>query len=353
MMRLFVTGMVRSGTTLVEKILHAHPAVSVASQPFFTLYVALKERFNRVHGLPSLLPLSTLFGKEAYPPEQLTRFLHEERLDEEALRAVVAAAERLPDRGSMTVTKALLSPQVLMRCPVSAAALLDVAHDLVAKAYPKGDLLYAGTKEVLCEEFIPHFLEAGYRVVLVIRDPRDVTASMNQGVGEVWVGPPRPVLFIARCWRKSVAFAARYGGHPSMCVCRHEDMARGGAARVRLFNFLSLRPEDSYACLRDQEGRAWVPNTSFPGDARTRRAMLPVETRRFIEKLTTPEMAFMGYAPEDAEEVVRFRLEQYVEPHCTRPEFAPLLSAYDREIATEEAYLAAPERVFEGVRPWA
>jgi Sulfotransferase family len=42
---LFVTGMQRSGTTLLEKLLHAHPELSVLSQPFPLLFVEVKRAF--------------------------------------------------------------------------------------------------------------------------------------------------------------------------------------------------------------------------------------------------------------------------------------------------------------------
>ena len=42
---LLVTGCYRSGTTIVEKVLHSHPKINIASQPFPVLYIQAKEIF--------------------------------------------------------------------------------------------------------------------------------------------------------------------------------------------------------------------------------------------------------------------------------------------------------------------
>ena len=66
-------------------------------------------------------------------------------------------------------------------------------------------LAVIGSKEIAVEEYIPYFIEVGTKVVLVVRDPRAMIASLALGEGERYGGSPRPILFDVRNWRKSVA----------------------------------------------------------------------------------------------------------------------------------------------------
>jgi hypothetical protein len=62
---LLVTGCYRSGTTLLEKLLHAHPASCVASQPFPVLYAYVKNLFDVSRGLLRRYPLGHRFLRTA------------------------------------------------------------------------------------------------------------------------------------------------------------------------------------------------------------------------------------------------------------------------------------------------
>ena len=138
-----------------------------------------------------------------------------------------------------------------------------------------------------------------------------------------------------------------------MLVCRYEDLAAGGPAIDRLFAFLALSPPDRSIPLLDQRGDAWSHNSSFPGRGGHRHGVLRPTTRLFLEKLTQPELAFMGYDIQDMDELGRFDLDGYAEDPCPRPEFVPLLRDYAEQIAWEKAYLESPGRDPEGGRPWA
>ena len=54
----FITGMARSGTTLLEKMLANHPQLSMISQPFPRLFVHAKRQF--VESLGQTQPLHAL-----------------------------------------------------------------------------------------------------------------------------------------------------------------------------------------------------------------------------------------------------------------------------------------------------
>src|SRR5829696_4945787 len=91
---LLVTGMQRSGTTLLEKLLASHPEISVLSQPFPLLFVEAKRAFLRdLPGEPPAYPLDPLFLEERYTPSDLARFLSGWRPGPAEVREVFAAME--------------------------------------------------------------------------------------------------------------------------------------------------------------------------------------------------------------------------------------------------------------------
>ena len=72
---LLVTGFLRSGTTLLDKLLHSHRSICLASQPFPSLYLYLKELFLKELGLERRYPLGHGFLEDGYEPEAFYAFL--------------------------------------------------------------------------------------------------------------------------------------------------------------------------------------------------------------------------------------------------------------------------------------
>jgi hypothetical protein len=117
--------------------------------------------------------------------------------------------------------------------PTVLAAALDALRpgdffDTVSQLYrslgAKPGAAVFGGKETICEEFLPYLLDRGCACVLILRDPRDVLASLNHGRGTDFAGPLKPTLFNVRNWRKSVAFALHLTGHPRFAWMRYEDL---------------------------------------------------------------------------------------------------------------------------------
>lgn len=293
---LLVTGMLRSGTTLVEKLLASHPEMAILGQPFHQLYVDAKADFFRHLGLPvPHYPLGDLFREDRYRPEQLAEFLHRHRFAERMAATIRATA-----------------------------------------GAPEADVV--GSKEVLVEEFLPHLLDHGFRAVLVLRDPRDVLASLRAAGAERHVGRPRPALLDLRNWRKSVHFARRLEGHPRFLMVRYEDLVqRPGHTLARLTDWLGVVPfpdDAATAPLRGQDGRPWRGNSSHGELAAVSSASvgrfatrLEPATVRFVEAVCGPEMAVLGYpaatdARDDPEAAVA-AIREFDDPHRdTRPELA-------------------------------
>ena len=300
---LLVTGCYRSGTTLLEKLLHAHPSACVASQPFPVLYAFVKKAFDEKLGIERRYPLNHRFLEDAYTDLDLSTFLDHHRLSAADLHAVFEGLE--------AYTEGLWTPEILtVRGSIRPGTFLDVYRQLcaaIANLFPKPDLQVVGTKEILVEEYVPYLLEQGVHVLVIVRDPRDVIASLDFNVRENRTGSDRPVLYSMRIWRKSVATALAFERHPRFRWLRYEDLVADPAARMaEVAQFLNLSAFPAgilESRLRDQRGRDWPGNSSFQDQARVSTASvgrfrhtLPAAVQSMIESVAAPEMTALGYA---------------------------------------------------------
>ena len=300
--QLFITGYLRSGTTLLEKLLHNHEAVCVAPQPFPFLFYRAKEAFYRERGIAfEGYPLGHLFRERSYSTRDLTSFLMTHIFEAEE----VAGAFRDMEGYSGQYVPELQR----FRDSFHGGTFLDIYRrltDLVAGIYRKEGALYKGSKEVFCEEFAPFFLESGAKVVVIIRDPRDVLTSANFGKGEKYIGKGLPTLYNLRKWRKSVAFALAYKGDAGFRFVRYEDLVRDTwVALDELTDFLGVEPfsKDQFdKGILDQKGELWMSNSSFEasgvvsrGSLGSFRKRLSEDTIRYIESVCYPEMRALGY----------------------------------------------------------
>ena len=89
---LFVTGAVRSGTSLMDKLLSMHPNISVLSQPLPRLYVETKRRFLRDGATPfeQEFPMNDLFDDAFRPPTDFTAFLKNHQFQQQELIDILA-----------------------------------------------------------------------------------------------------------------------------------------------------------------------------------------------------------------------------------------------------------------------
>lgn len=295
---LFVTGMVRSGTTLLEKLLCNHPSLSVLSQPLPYLWVGVKRRFLETLGEKDALPLGPLFPEARYRPEDFHRFLREHRVPAADLEQWLEAMRGYSGQGTR------FDPPEGWRERSDGrpfAELLRFWHRALAH---RAGALGFGSKEVRCEEFLPHLLEEGFHALLILRDPRDVLASIRGGAGAAYVGAPRPLLHEIRSWRRSATYALALADHPRFHLVRYEDLVREPQAelerlrtRLGLERFPALGDE-----LRDQRGRPWAANSSFgrrpgiaSGSVGSHRQVLAPREVAYIEALCGPELRAFGY----------------------------------------------------------
>lgn len=299
---LLVTGCYRSGTTLLEKLLHAHPRVCVASQPFPVLWARAKQAFDDAREIGGRYPLGHRFGEQSYTDADLAAFLDALEFDDASLDQLFEALSQY--------TEGLWTPEILDRRssirPGPFMAIYRALLGVVAELFPKKDLALVGSKEILIEEFVPYLLDRGVRVILIVRDPRDMIASLNFNARDNATGSNRPVLYSMRLWRKSVATALAFTDHPGFSWMRYEDLVHdpaGCLAPITAGLNLEPHPSDTFGkALTDQRGHEWKGNSSFddqPGVSASSvgryTETLPDPVRAFIESTGAPEMQALRY----------------------------------------------------------
>lgn len=316
-----LAGCYRSGTTLLEKLLHAHPRASVASQPFPLLYFHVKEAFLRHRGLERRYPVGHRFGEGAYTLEELGRFLDGHVIGG---AEIAALARRMAGYAEQRWTPQLV-PLLSRLRPGTFLTLWRQLNGLVARSFAKPSLALAGTKEVLCEEFVPYLLDRGARAAIVVRDPRDVISSYNFRRRATEIESNRPILFTVRIWRKSVALALACAGRDGFSWLRYEDLSHAPLEELnRVARALGLGRYPGAALrspLRAQDGTVWSGNSSFePLSAVSTssvgrfREVLPRATLEFVEYLCAPELRALGYEPATGAVDDPSALERFAEP---------------------------------------
>jgi hypothetical protein len=275
---LFIVGAARSGTTLVQRLLDAHPMLAVVNETYWVL-------------------------RALWEPTGLTR----EGLVTRALIEQLMASPKFDRMG--------LSVDDLTRLMPS-----DVAITYDRYVSSLFDLYAARRGKPLAGDKSPgyvrrmaqlHELLPSARFVHIIRDPRDVCLSMlewssgENAAGQFGTWAEDPVTSTALYWRLSVGLGRQFGaqlGGEIYHEVRYENLVASPESTVtRLCTFLGI-PYDP--CMtRYHEGKTrtkpgksskgqWLPVT--PG-LRNWTNQLPAEAIERIETVTGDLMADVGY----------------------------------------------------------
>ena len=297
---IFITGVARSGTTLLDKILSVPNVSRIFSQPLPLLFSSLKARFLIEKGTPNSYPLSDMFMENYYDFRDWQEFLNDHLIGVSELR------ENFQEMSSF-------SGQLTR--PAELGSFIDGYEPSNLEKFLNQYLSWlsndmrqtVGLKEIWCEEYLPFLLGKGFKCIQVIRDPRDLITSLNYGDGQLYGGRPKPLLFNVRAWRKSVAMCLKVASHPLHIKVKYEDLVNGSDRVItELLQFLSLNNSDtelSLSRVTDHDGHPWQSNSSHISTSQiTKKSVgkykdiLPRLTSAAIEALCLPEMNAMGYA---------------------------------------------------------
>lgn len=296
-----ITGMARSGTTLLEKILVSHPDIDVLSQPLPLLYRHLKKKFYKIIDHPeSYYVLGNLFDERRYSKEDFISFLSNYQLSPEELEKLHRQMRGWSGQKT-SIEDSLGHLHELKKCTLS-----NYYKHLVDNYSLSRGEVQRGSKEIIIEEYIPYFIQNSVKALIIIRDPRDVVTSLYKGKGKKYAGEYRPVLFHLRNWRKSIAIANTFSAESGVLTIKYEDLIKLESSVLNeIVDFLSVDRYD-FSGLRtkvlDRKGNEWNGNSSthsFQGIDSNNTGKyddyLSSQIIRYIEFICKHEMELMGY----------------------------------------------------------
>ncbi len=294
--------MLRSGTTLLDKLLSANRYSNILSQPFFDDFLSIKkeyihsiERENKESSFVSNYPLHDLYFHNHHPPVKFKEYLTVYKSKENEASLFGTKNEGLS-----------LSSQLKQGC----LAKNNGANRLV------------GLKENICEEYSEYLLEHGWKVIIVIRDPRDVITSHNFGDGQLYTGYQKPIMFNIRQWRKSVAFAIKLAENRNFKLVRYEDLVKEPDFTLCELNkslqLPAIERESIDMPLVSQSGEEWQSNSShlssnmiFSTSIGRHERHLNLKESEFIQACCYAEMKILDYELTIYQNQVRDVLKSY------------------------------------------
>jgi hypothetical protein len=321
--KLVITGMARSGTTLLDKLLTQHHQLDLLSQPFPLLFVQAKLDFLEQLGRKPYFALNDDRLQRDWSESQWLAFLKE----------LQWAPGKLADlfRRMRNYSGQMTKPaEVALDWSVTEPGFEPIVDHCMNFFAPRA-VRYTGFKEILIEEFLPYLGQLGYLSLVIVRDPRDVVASANYPGGKKFVGDKKPTLFHLRTWRKSVEYCYSLRAEGWFHFLRYEDLV---TRPVNVLNdisaFLGVAAFDQNAfcdAIRDRNGELWQANTSRNRSSSLissksvgtfERSLSDSETA-YIEAVCQHEMRWLGYQPleqRDAARIIRgFRDQDVLDQH--------------------------------------
>lgn len=250
----------RSGTTLLDKLLTNHNTIDVLSQPFPLIYIEAKRRFLKEKGVDKYYVLNDDLISRNYPQEEFNAYLNDFEIN-------------MPDIEDIFKKMENYSGQYVKRDhePGANQSLLHGYKKTCEKCLEFFDVdkkaAYIGSKEPMCEEFLPYLCENGYKSIVIIRDPRDVLASANYPKKVKYLGSRKPALFILKTWRKSAEYIHLLKNNKNFHFLRYEDLVNDPYLELnRVTDFLNIEKFSARFFdkgVLDRDGEPWMPNTSF------------------------------------------------------------------------------------------
>ncbi|QGY40883.1 hypothetical protein GM415_12335 [Pseudodesulfovibrio cashew] len=309
MRNIMITGMFRSGSTLLSKLMNFHSEVVVANDSFLHFFRRFRDRAYSSHATHDWTPGGP-FKDNFLNPNVAARLAIagsdlSERLSPEDLDAL---NNRVDD------TTAKFHPGLLEDIARiwadTFAGFFEELMVLVARSYPKQGCAdpVVGFKMSWLEEFIPAMLRAfpDFKVLLLYRDVRAVAASQNAKEEK------RPYLFYARNWRKSVASLIAFTNPASgladrvLPVCYESLVDEPEKQARRICDFLGLEYDpamiDVSSNVDQTTGTNWESNSSygqqqgiFTSSVDRWKQTLTPDQIDFLEYLCGPELHYLGY----------------------------------------------------------
>lgn len=305
MNNLFISGMARSGTTLLDKLLTNHDNITVLSQPLPLLFVDVKTKFLNSIGLEKYYVLNDEYDQANYSRQDFLKFLSKLNYSKNEVEKLFDLMDNYNGQYTKRDNKEIfLNNRVFSEFEdLYKSCLLFFNIEINKK--------YVGVKEPLCEEFIPYFCKKGFKSIIIIRDPRDVLASANYPKNVKHFGSKKPTLFLLRSWRKSFEFIQYLRGNKNIHFLKYEDLVNQPYMQLnKITDFLNLNkfPINYFENgIKDQNDKLWSANTSFDETTSfiskksvgSYKSVLTKKEIAYTEAICFNEMKWLGYSFEN------------------------------------------------------
>jgi hypothetical protein len=299
---IFVTGMFRSGTTFVARLLNQSEEISFASDPFFAVLKDFRNTLSNesAHKVDPHAPLEDYYFDES-------KFHFFKTIQNTSLSEV-----KIPDlkylkeftEASSFPYSEILSKQIHRISANNYGDFLKQGELILREVY--GNKRLTGFKEVWANEFAPHIINLfpdSAKVIHITRDPRAILVSNFYSEGRY------PILFLARQWRKLATLAYHYSkSNQNNMIIRYEDLILNPQDTIqRICKFVGIEFEDKLLSteeITDGGNKKWTQNSTFQENTSSGFNQSSVNRwkdkvknsdRMAIEFLCYPEMKLLGY----------------------------------------------------------
>lgn len=281
----FITGCYRSGTTLVEKFVNTQNSAFSLYQPFNFLFIELKKEYNNINKIETDKHLGFNYETE-FDINKFTNFLSQKKITSENIENMLSLENEIIKKYSDFDLGNLAGLDVITCFKILIQEITPKTKSITTK----------GSKEILCQEFVPYLIENGIKVILVCRNPVDVIKSLNFGSkASIFTGGIRPTLLNLRNWREPVVIYRKNEGHPNILFIKLENFINDLETRKSILSFLNC--EMSHSSLKnlvDEKNKLWSRNSSFSNNEK-RSFKLSSSLIDYVEAVCFNEMNFVGY----------------------------------------------------------
>lgn len=315
---IFLTGVFRSGTTLIGKALDAHPKIAIASDPYFQFFKAFRnEIFHNLKykEFDDNSPVSDNFFSNSLKANQKIR--------ESNLNIPIKDQDLEKIKENIALYCEYNSPKIVPLLKEAKGEtykeLFNSLLNIAKKVYGKPNTKYFGIKNVFAEQFISPIINtySDCKVINIIRDPRAIVASQNIDIEPHYPkideedGRRYPLLFLIRQWRKSIAYALEnIEKKENFLTIKYEDfILNPGKEMKKICSFLELEFDTITIDLekfRGRKGEKWQSNSAYRELYKKEREIskrplerwkkiLEKKETQFIEDLCHPEFESLGY----------------------------------------------------------
>ena len=328
-----IQGTFRVGSTFLAKAFSAHQNLSVASDPYFYFFKALRNEICLREGVENFdidSPISDNFYSNYWRINKKIRgYDLNIPIKFNTTQSIVENISRLAGNHSP-----LLVPYLREIRAESYAELYRKLVRLVRVAYGDENTKICGYKVIFAEQFLQPLLNTfpEMKCIYLVRDPRAVLASQNAFYENEknklkYADRGRyPLLYVIRNWRKSIAYLIDNAyNEKNIIVVQYEKLVSNPEHWFRkICDFLDVSYDANMADAsryKGGDGSRWSRNSSYDTSAEITTKSIPKwkdvlnhEEVRMVEDLCSTEMEIFGYDRVTKPDIMEALFNVQVEP---------------------------------------